>query len=434
MARRGPAAGAVNLRTSRQLLQGLSSALDSMPDAGMCLAAHQAAASACADLLELLSPAFSASTGASLMPTIEAATDLAGRLINGAASTEPGCCSCCLAASASAGDASGRPPVLSFRRVGRSAPDRATTAAISRVLQPLQRMRAVQSLQALDQEDDDAMQPLATAAGLLLDLQYLALALLQARQARAGGARQRSGSSSGSGSGRGGGGGGGSGSGSGVDIPSCADPALFVGDVDAAAFPALLAKSEALLAVRASAVSHVMYMAMWYNDGHDCARCAAEQHLLVLEAATLFRPADLVMTYAATFRVCTRVLGAPGDGEVDLWPWTPDFMARAVPALTAHVLAAAEQVQTAAAPTKSRLACPLLLQASALLQARGGLLQAPEAHSPQATSLEVMRGLLAAAELAMRTTPADQRVHYWRDAVGILLKVSGAPRRACGLA
>ena len=428
-----PAAGAALLAPILQLLQGISAAADSWQEGAT--RAHEAAVQALAFLLALLDQVRSGAHGAAsrLLPHVALGAELANRFINGRHCTvsSGGCC-CCLATSAG-GEASAA-PVLSLRRAHRPFPllgdprtAMPTGAMVIGVLSPL---RYLQQAYFLRPADHSCLRLIASRGGLFLELQHMALGLLQARQLRAGGAQERGrssrsrpgrGSSSASAGSRGRGGGGSSTS-AGGSISSCAaDLAFFLGPQDAAPFRQVLQQPAEELAEWAEGVLATMRAMGSLGSDSDCPRCAPQQLLLVLEAATIYPPAA-ASRFDAAHTAIMNLSGLMLAADSSRRPWQPAFMQRAVPTLSAWVLAAARSLPTAEGAATFQQTHAVLASVAVPLLVQGGLLHSPEAHRQAAAPLE---HLLAAAERALRLFPPSERAKAW--SMGLVI-----PMVSCG--
>jgi hypothetical protein len=413
------AAGMSTYKTVLVLLMGLSSparAWWQQPAQGAAepALAQQCAALALAHAISLMRQSAPASLledmGLDFMPALTFAIMLANRFINGPSSLpetatldEHRCC-CHLNAGAGAGAGAGAAPVLSFRRarsclqlldVTGSAPR--VGGLIVGILTHLRFMTA----QVPTAYEDEIVQGNASMGGLALELQHLALAVLQARQLRAAGRR------------------GGAGGGSGV--PSCADPAFFLGDVGAGALPAVLRGPVMFLSNNAGFLA-VTLRAMGISGVRSrqpgCPRCTPQQLLLLLEAATLFPPEAAVRRDKAYNHVASACMFVAAHRAPER-PWLPQFMDKAVPTLAAWVLAAAQQLPRTDVFVRTQAQAPALsLAASVLLMPQGAL------QSVEHGQVAALRRLLATQELALRSLSADRRNFAWPEALGTL-KVIG---------
>jgi len=419
------------------------------------MTAQLSAAHGLSCLLGMLLPPCTQQLDASTAAAVTLATHLASRFINGSRCAASGGCSCCLVPTAapSSGARAGAAPVLAFSRAGNSVQllDGCTSACIGgmihAVLTPWQRLLVLTSVQA----PADRRQLLASPGGLALELQYLALAVLQARQRRAGGTQPR-GRRPGSASGRAGASsssGRRSSSSGGDGVSGRADLAAFLGDVEAwdpAVFPALLQQPEEHeLLTMACCVAADMCTMGSVGSAAECPRCAPAQLRLILEAATMYPPAAAspesgAATWLAgsredVFEMETEAIGRLCDlvlakGSASGRPWQPAFMQTLITSVTPWVLAAAEHLRTAGPSPTHCQHCQLrrlLAAVSALLLPVGGLLRSPAAHSQPAP----LEQLLAAADVALRTVPADMRLCLWHQAMFYLLKVSGSSLVPC---
>jgi len=401
-------------------------------------AAQESAAHALFYLCNMLHYCCAGSDGASMRPPVTAAIQLADHLINGShggsASASGGGCSCCLAvASTSAA------PVLSFRRAASPMPklgdprDPIPTGSLtSGSLTPLRQLLIEVSVRS----SPDDMRLIARRGGLNVELQHLALAVLQARQTLAGGAQQRSRSSRSSRSSSRPGSASGAGSSGGGSIPSCADLEFFLGDVDAqgaAALSPLMFRPEVELVGWSIFVGQTLgyFVTPLVAGGStsECPRCFPQQLLLMLEAATMHPPATAFhTTESAPNGVCSLgdlVLRLQPAGR----PWLTTFLQGAIPTLSAWVLAASEHLAAGRAVSFYQ-SYSVLTAATLLLLPQGGA-------QSQAVPREQ---LLPAAELALRRlTAADhERFRIWLQGLGVLQVIgfggregTAMPRRHC---
>jgi hypothetical protein len=325
-----------------------------------------------------------------------AATDLAHLLYNGSDCTIAGSCSCCLASGASA---SSPAPVLSMSRVGSL-----VTMDFNRCEVPggalfstiLHRLCLVYTDSITSVHQDAAFRRTAASkGGLLLEAQHLAQLVAQTRDLRAFLLAQR-----GSSRRRGGGGSGG--------VPGCADPAAFLGAECAAQLahvpppPGLEEEPARLQLQHANSLAALLAAA----GAPQCPICTPEQLLLLIEAAlgggTTYPDAgidgdSMPEVLGAVYRLLPDSCVA----------WLPGFLQRAAPALSAFVLAAAQQLPTDAfiSPAQKAYLATTTVQAAALLMVpAGGALHSLQLPSDAFTPAR----LLGCAELALRSHPGGR--------------------------
>ena len=349
-----------------KLLEGVAAFVRAPPPAAQAqdpapAALHGSAACCLVELLQLLywtrrgDPQASGRRGM-LRCTLKA-TELSHLLINGRLPSHPLTCNCCLADSASdAASGSRVVPILSFSRAGQLMP----TAHSDMV--PLASGAVIQSVLSRLCSLRPAAQPGGIqAGGLLLELQSLALRVLQLRQLRAaraqpsgGGGGSSGGGSSGGGDGSNGSSGGGCSSrGSADAAPSCADLAMFIGQADAAAWPAPAAAWQAApakaLVEQAALVVTALNAASEAVSGGACRRCSPQQLALVVDAVSLFPDQAMQPQQVAPLlrRVLSQLSAAWGVLSGNKQPaWRQAALRHIVPALSGWLLAAAKQLPT----------------------------------------------------------------------------------------
>jgi len=412
--------------TAQQLLQGLTSALDAWEAAQPAppALAHESAAQALTHLLGLarrsvpdwVSDPFDPS-GPGFVPTIKLGTQLASRFINGRHTAAGGCCCCLAPAAAAAAAGAAATPLLSFSRAGSCLQllDRdgrtplRVGSLISGILSPLRHMSGQLPMLAPGE-----VRQIAIDGGLLLEMQHMALAVAQARSSGATGGWQRSASSGG----------------------GCADTAFFLGDVDAGALPAVMRtpaqyilKSLDFQYTCASAknVASTLRLMGVVGSKAECPVFTPHQLRLLLEAVTMFPPeaaSRRKTSYSAVSSVCMLLVA---HGRAAERPWLPAFLQEvAVPILTPWVLEAARQLPMTEDYIRCVFQAPALaLAASVLLSPQSSLLQAAGRGQ-----VELLGQVMAAAELALRELPAEERWEVWPEALGGL-KVS--PPLACAV-
>ena len=429
------------------------------PQHNAALHIHGTAARCLLDLGWMLQETSYSIDAADLLRPVLPALDLACLLMHGAPCTPPGTCSCCLAAG---GEEGGCQPVLSLSRG--SAPLSlymlascgATALTANReIMERIAAFRNSVCSRGTSTFQATASRLMVSKGSLLMGLQFLALQLAAERQqgvvnaglqstgsgsssnnssadarsgggggssssgASGGGGGGSSGSSSSSGGARGGGGG------SGGGTSGCADFAAFLGVAD----PAQLGSVGSLFASSRAAVlgcsAHLLdeLRDTWSPRAPPCARCAPEQLLLVVEAATL-QPERALENAQLTWCVMVRLHELLVRDHRALLPWLGAFLPRAMPTLSAWIVAAAQQLPASPAASSSAGAtagdsssAAYLAQAVAeaagivipmpgsVLDERWRLVDGPE---PAAGRQQVAAAqLLAAAELAMCTLCAE---------------------------
>jgi hypothetical protein len=362
-----------------------------------------------------------------LMPHAEAAVQLANQLVNGSGCASPGSsggCCCCLASSH-----------------GSSAASPVCVLAFSRAAQPLQTcsgwrvgrmvcelMDVLTEVQLSARSGASDVYLLASRGGLLLQLQEAALMLLAVRKHQGAPQGRLGGSGAASSGGRGRGRrsnatAAGSSSSSSTStststsnltaIPSCADLAAFLGQVDTAALEHPPLKWDALcgnLVQRSGGLCYALaaMLAPPQPSPPACPRCAPQQLLLLIDTVTTLPHLALQLASSSTPAIDTldRLLAARAD---DWQAWLPRLMKQAVPTLSAWVLAAAQQLPMGPAATSvaasstgssSRLASSVLHAVRMILLRPGGVLASPQQHQGVP-----MQQLLACAERALRCIP-----------------------------
>ena len=457
------------------------------PQHNAALHIHGTAARCLLDLGWMLQETSYSIDAADLLRPVLPALDLACLLMHGAPCTPPGTCSCCLAAGGEEGGCQpvlslsrGSAPLSLYMLASCGA---TALTANREIMERIAAFRNSVCSRGTSTFQATASRLMVSKGSLLMGLQFLALQLAAERQqgvvnaglqstgsgsssnnssadarsgggggssssgASGGGGGGSSGSSSSSGGARGGGGGGGGsssssggargggggsgssssggGGGSGGGTSGCADFAAFLGVAD----PAQLGSVGSLFASSRAAVlgcsAHLLdeLRDTWSPRAPPCARCAPEQLLLVVEAATL-QPERALENAQLTWCVMVRLHELLVRDHRALLPWLGAFLPRAMPTLSAWIVAAAQQLPASPAASSSAGAtagdsssAAYLAQAVAeaagivipmpgsVLDERWRLVDGPE---PAAGRQQVAAAqLLAAAELAMCTLCAE---------------------------
>jgi hypothetical protein len=417
--------------TALQLLQGFASAVVAWQStrAGLPARVQAPIINSCGSLLLLLQLLYVEG----LQPRqhdmfasmVVACNELVNTLVNGSGcgtSDSDGGCSCCLdealAVSGSARGSRSAAPLLAFSKSDSRVRSGPLGFAIESVLQPLRVLHMAHNRYASGSSSE--MRLPASRGGLLLHIQHLCICLMHARHqittanvngvvllspAAAPGRGDSSSSSSTSTSG------GSSGAGAG-----CAELAPFIGDARAASFPAMYAAPEGPVIKHAGLLTAVLDDIQGAPGApHACGRCFPHQLLLILEAGTMPGVAACDRSRQAQLLnwVCNQVVNA------DLPAWQAPFTRRAVPTLAAWVLAAAQQLPSAASQAaRVELAMQILHAASVVLLSPGALLQSPHTYP---SVLPDMGRLTAAVEAALRSVPAGDRPHAWLGGWAVLM-------------
>jgi hypothetical protein len=310
---------------------------------------------------------------ANVLPHALATVEVANLLYNGGRCSGRGTCSCCLAGSPGRSqEPSGLPRQLDMHHI--------------------MHVNALQQMQGQRTAADCAL--LASKGGLLLELQDASVSLMQMRRHRAA-VRGGSGAAS---------------------IPQCADVAAFLGPVATGSLPSLAPEWQAgpeQLLLQGDMLLTALSTTLTLPGEPPCSACAPNQLLLVVEAACHY-PEQALQWAGDHLTLLRKLATLLADNQAAWAPWLPTFLARAAPALSAFVLAAAQQLQETGSSAASAAQLPgpnsgnaradvaaaVLHAVSTLLCLPGGALHAPAQHK----KLPVDQ-LLGAAESALRYQP-----------------------------
>jgi hypothetical protein len=433
-----PSAGRSLLPTATKLLAGMSAFLTgTQPGPGLGrdkLRALQGSAACCLhNLMSLTLTTTGAGRGVPAVPPAEQLRrtlpllDLACILVHGAPASPPGTCSCCLPGGGGGGGRDGGlQPVLAFSRAATPLPEvhpsrdspQQTLTLLHDIAAGLMGLQWWCWMDQQPQYQVTTTRLLASKGGLLLGLQFCALWLVQVRRQRAAGSRRSS-------------------------IPGCADVAPFIGD------PARIpdhptSEPGAHSWQLQMAAAHLLRTLAdsWMPAAPTCVRCAPQQLLLLVEAATLqpettrHPAATATQTARVTLIAAGSVLQAMralfyalSRNPMACMPFMPAFMKAAAPTLSAWVLETAQQL-VPCSPASGRgpdaaaascgadcgtcaaccalrtayLAQAVAHAAAVVLAFPYGVLATPQLHRRLQAPVQE---LLAAAQLAMCTLPAE---------------------------